>query len=154
MQITTLPVYSKLADAAEVQATFKRELPVQLSQHQLETYRALMSPDVDVVINTAMTGDGKSLAGQLPLLMNKYNTLALFPTNELAQDQLRSSEITLPQWGNVIRDVTQVSGPILDDLLDAAEHLSRGDVLLRELKNHALVLSNPDMLHAITQFFY
>ena len=39
MQITTLPVYSKLADADEVATTFgKRVLPVQLSQHQLETY--------------------------------------------------------------------------------------------------------------------
>jgi CRISPR-associated endonuclease/helicase Cas3 len=90
MQIATLPVYSKLADAADVRATFgDRQLPVQLSQHQLETYRALMRDDIDVVINTAMTGDGKSLAGLLPLLANNRNILALFPTNELAQDQLR-----------------------------------------------------------------
>jgi CRISPR-associated endonuclease/helicase Cas3 len=143
MRITTLPVYSKLADPADVQATFGCELPVQLSQHQFETYRALINPNIDVVINTAMTGDGKSLAGQLPMLANQHNVLALFPTNELAQDQLRSSEATLPKWGGDLRDVVQVSGPILDDLLDAVEHLSRGDVLLRELKSHALVLSNP-----------
>ncbi|MDQ2996950.1 MAG: type I-D CRISPR-associated helicase Cas3', partial [Chloroflexota bacterium] len=111
-------------------------------------------PEVDVVINTAMTGDGKSLAGLLPLLVCKRNILALFPTNELAQDQLRSGEGTLPQWGGDVRDITQISGPILDDLLDAVEHLSRGDVLLRELQNHGFVLSNPDLLHAITQFFY
>lgn len=165
MQITTLPVYSKLADEAELQTEqplwdrlqqIERRTgkPFALSQHQLATYRALIDPDVDVVINTAMTGDGKSLAGQLPLLTHAYNTLALFPTNELAQDQLRSSQLTLPHWGGDVRDVAQISGPILDDLLDAVEQLSRGDVLLRELKQHALVLSNPDMLHAITQFCY
>jgi CRISPR-associated endonuclease/helicase Cas3 len=155
MQITTLPVYSKLADADDVHTTFgERQLPVQLSQHQLETYRALTCDDVDVAINTAMTGDGKSLAGLLPLLANHRNILALFPTNELAQDQLRSGEVTFPKWGGDARDVTQISGPILDDLLDGVEHLSRGDVLLRELHNHGFVLSNPDMLHAITQFFY
>jgi hypothetical protein len=55
MQITTLPVYSKLAAPNKVQATFGRELPVQLSRHQLETYQELVSDDIDVVINTAMT---------------------------------------------------------------------------------------------------
>lgn len=155
MQITTLPVYSKLANESDVRRVFgDRVLPVQLSQHQLATYEALLNPDVDVVINTAMTGDGKSLAGQLSLLAGKHNILALFPTNELAQDQLRSSELLLPQWGGEVRDVTQISGAILDDLLDSVEHLSRGDVLLRELRNHTLVLSNPDLLHAITQFAY
>lgn len=156
MRITTLPVYSKLADPQTIPCEVAKHVPagVQLSQHQIETYRALMSSDVDVVINTAMTGDGKSLAGLLPLLVHKRNMLALFPTNELAQDQFRSSEVILPKWKGEARDITQISGPILDDLFDAVEHLSRGEVLLRELKNHALVLSNPDMLHAITQFFY
>lgn len=156
MQITTLPVYSKLADATTLPPEIVKRLPEgwQLSQHQLETYQALIDSNIDVVINTAMTGDGKSLAGQLPLLVGTNTTLALFPTNELAQDQFRSSEEMLPGWGSSTQDVTQVSGPILDDLVDAVEHLTRGDVLLRELKNYPLVLSNPDMLHAITQFFY
>ena len=155
MHITTLPVHSKLANAADIRKVFgDRELPLSLSQHQLATYQALCNPDIDVVINTAMTGDGKSLAGLLPLLSAHKNILALYPTNELAQDQLRSSELTLPDWGRSSRDVGQISGPILDELLEAAEHLSRGDVLLREMHTHSLVLSNPDLLHAITQFFY
>ena len=88
MQITTLPVYSKLADHAEVLATFDHELLVQLSQHQLETYRALRNPDIDVVINTAMTGDGKSLAAYLPALLDsERGTFGMYPTNELARDQ-------------------------------------------------------------------
>ncbi|MFM6220405.1 MAG: hypothetical protein ACKPDM_08550, partial [Dolichospermum sp.] len=33
-----------------------------LSWHQLETLKALQDPNIDVVFNTAMTGDGKSLA--------------------------------------------------------------------------------------------
>ena len=58
MQITTLPVFSKLADESLMRATFgDRALPVRLSQHQIETYRALIDTNVDVVINTAMTGD-------------------------------------------------------------------------------------------------
>ncbi|WP_165360765.1 hypothetical protein [Candidatus Chloroploca sp. Khr17] len=48
MQITTLPVHSKLADPTEVAAETKlaERLPPdwKLSQHQLETYRALGDP--------------------------------------------------------------------------------------------------------------
>ena len=61
MQITTLPVYSKLADEATIPAEVAQRLPKgwQLSQHQLETYRALIDTNVDVVINTAMTKGGR-----------------------------------------------------------------------------------------------
>ena len=156
MQITTLPVYSRLADQAEVEAAFGRALPVQLSQHQLETYRALRDPTVDVVINTAMTGDGKSLAGMLPLLTDPQHTgtLALFPTNELIRDQLRSASDTLPRWGMQANRAGVLYGARLDALFADAEQLSRPEVLLRELNNHPLMLSNPDMLHAILQFHY
>ena len=103
MQLTTLPVYSKLADPTNLPAEITSRLPKDwhLSQHQLETYTALCSADVDVVINTAMTGDGKSLAGLLPLITHwsEAPTLALYPTNELIQDQYRSIEDLFPQWG-------------------------------------------------------
>jgi CRISPR-associated endonuclease/helicase Cas3 len=156
MQITTLPVYSRLADPAEVQATFSRALPVSLSQHQLETYKALNDPNIDVVINTAMTGDGKSLAGQLPLLVNwsEVPTLALYPTNELIQDQHRSIEDLFPKWGRSPDRAAMIYGAQLDDLEAAAETLKRPDVLQRELKNRKMLLSNPDIFHAILQFQY
>lgn len=35
-----------------------------------------------------------------------------------------------------------------------AEQLIRPEVLMRELNNHPLMLSNPDMLHANLQFHY
>lgn len=56
MQITTLPVYSKLADETAIPLEIAQRLPKgwRLSQHQLETFRALIDPNVDVVINTAV----------------------------------------------------------------------------------------------------
>ncbi len=73
MQITTLPVYSKLAEEAAIPPEIAKCLPEgrRLSQHQLKTYEALIDTNVDVVINTAMTGDGKGLAGLLPLLVRQ-----------------------------------------------------------------------------------
>ncbi|MFM6371017.1 MAG: type I-D CRISPR-associated helicase Cas3', partial [Dolichospermum sp.] len=58
-----------------------------LSWHQLETLKALQDPNIDVVFNTAMTGDGKSLAAYLQAMTNNISTLAMYPTNELARDQ-------------------------------------------------------------------
>jgi CRISPR-associated endonuclease/helicase Cas3 len=45
------------------------------------------SNQVDVVFNTAMTGDGKSLAAYLAAMTSRTYTLATYPTNELARDQ-------------------------------------------------------------------
>src|SRR4029450_4727651 len=71
MHVTTLPVYSRLAADQDVSEEIQARIPTGwgLSTHQVETYRALRS-DVDIVFNTAMTGDGKSLAGQLPMLLH------------------------------------------------------------------------------------
>ncbi len=158
MHITTLPVYSKLADPADLPDTLAVKLPSgwRLSMHQLATYQALCDEQVDVVINTAMTGDGKSLAGALPLLVHPAdtNTLALFPTNELIQDQQRSWQHILPEWGMGADRATTLYGARLDDLAAASEHLSRPEELTKLLRNHKLVLSNPDILHAILHFHY
>jgi CRISPR-associated endonuclease/helicase Cas3 len=156
MQITTLPVYSKLADPTTIPDVIARRLPAdrQLSEHQLRTYEALNEPDVAVVINTAMTGDGKSLAGLLPLLVQRRPTLALFPTNELIQDQFAAAETMFDTWNASAGRAATLYGARLDELYADAEQLSRPEVLLRELHNHPLVLSNPDILHAILQFYY
>jgi CRISPR-associated endonuclease/helicase Cas3 len=158
MQITTLPVYSKLADPMTLPEELHRALPAnwQLSQHQVETYAALQGDAYDVILNTAMTGDGKSLAGQLPLLVRPEhnNILALFPTNELIQDQQRSLEPLLPLWRHPTRWVGMMFGAALDTLTAELEALQRPQALLKLLNDHKLVLSNPDILHAILQFHY
>src|SRR5260370_2760293 len=99
MHVTTLPVYSKLAADQDIPEAVRAQTPAdwRLSTHQVETYRALRS-DVDIVFNTAMTGDGKSLAGQLPMLLHNCTTMAMYPTNELIGDQPRQTEQTLHHW--------------------------------------------------------
>jgi CRISPR-associated endonuclease/helicase Cas3 len=79
------PVYS--CPTSDIPKEIKLPKNCKLSWHQVETYKAINNPDVDVVINTAMTGDGKSLAADLAVLFGESVALKMYPTNELARDQ-------------------------------------------------------------------
>lgn len=164
MKIKTLPVYSKLADEKEVQSLgLWEKLPIkpdgsrwQLSQHQVETYRALTEGDADVIFNTAMTGDGKSLAGQLPALAQgglTYPVLAMYPTNELIEDQIVHLKRTIANWKANIYD-RPLNSAELDQMMEEDDYSRRGDALLRVLRNGDFVLSNPDIFHYVMHQFY
>lgn len=156
MKIRTLPVYSKLAD--DVPTELVQRLPDgwQLSQHQVETYRALVDPNgPEVIFNTAMTGDGKSLAGQLPSLVSgwRHSLFAMYPTNELIRDQLRQAEQTWSIW-NQQPSIRPLDSAVLDRILEPKDFSQRGDALLSVLRNSEVVLTNPDIFHYIMQAFY
>src|ERR1700688_2097243 len=77
-----LPVYSELHQ--------DKIGDMQLHKHQVETWEAFQDPEVDVIFNVAMTGDGKSAAGYLPAFENGKHVVAMYPTNELIRDQLQA----------------------------------------------------------------
>ena len=60
------PVYS--CPAAEIASDLVLPDGWSLSWHQAETLKALRDPNVDIVFNTAMTSDGKSLAAYLKVM--------------------------------------------------------------------------------------
>jgi CRISPR-associated endonuclease/helicase Cas3 len=156
MRITTLPVYSKLADEADVRRVFgDRELPVQLSQHQLETYEALIDPHIDVVINTAMTGDGKSLAAYLPSLLDpERGAFGMYPTNELARDQRRQFADYKALFSSTMRD-GDLWGARLGQLVEQNPAFERrAEALKAFLLQHQVVLTNPDIFHLMLNYRY
>lgn len=164
MRIQTLPVYSKLADEAEVRNLgLWDKLPMnedgtrwRLSQHQVETYKALTKSDgIDVIFNTAMTGDGKSLAGQLPSLIQGWRLplFGMYPTNELIRDQLRQAEKTWSFWQQPTLKLA-LDSSTLDRLMESGDFGRRGEALLSTLRNHDVVLTNPDIFHYIMQMYY
>ena len=87
------PVYS--CPASDVPQEVHLPEGWQLAWHQFETLKALRDPNVDVVFNTAMTGDGKSLAAYLDILQGDCHAIALYPTNALAADQENQVQATL-----------------------------------------------------------
>ncbi len=82
--INLKPVYSQTALTPEGLKLPKDWL---LSWHQIATHEALRDRNIDVVFNTAMTGDGKSLAAYLQVLLGDCFAIGFYPTNELARDQ-------------------------------------------------------------------
>jgi CRISPR-associated endonuclease/helicase Cas3 len=139
MRITTLPVYSKLANPRDIPNAIQDRLPdnLRLSEHQLATYHALTG-DADVIFNTAMTGDGKSLAGLLPMLVHEHSTVSMYPTNELIRDQLRQSALSLQRWNRKDIPVDQLDAQQLDVFVTQRAQ-RRAEVLRSFLRNHELV---------------
>ena len=154
MHVTTLPVYSKLAADQDIPEAVRAQIPAgwRLSTHQVETYQALRS-DVDIVFNTAMTGDGKSLAEQLPMLLHNCTTMAMYPTNELIGDQLLQTEETLPRWQQDAIRLVRLDARELDKV-EAEAEIQRAAALLNLYGNHELVLTNPDIFHYVMQQYY
>ncbi|MCZ7574545.1 MAG: type I-D CRISPR-associated helicase Cas3' [Ardenticatenaceae bacterium] len=149
-------VYSKLAALDALAAAGLGSEPRHLSRHQLETYLALTRGNATVVFNTAITGDGKSLAGLLPMLKRQgsdCNVMAMYPTNELIRDQCRAVEAMRVEW-QLNFPIREVNSLTLDRAVSEAPEGTRGDALLRLLQNGDLILSNPDVFHYIMQMFY
>lgn len=127
---------------------------LRLMAHQVQTYRALQEKRADVIINGALTGDGKSLAAALPSLLDDAISLFIYPTNELMRDQNRALDVTLPMWGHSrrTRPVAVINAPALDAMQDKLA-ASRPDAL-EFLLEKDLALTNPDVLHLLMQFIY
>lgn len=157
MHIQMLPAWSKLAKEEDVPPDLTARLPSgwRLYAHQVETYRALTEGTAEVIFNTAMTGDGKSLAGQLPALVDKQGRpfLAMYPTNELIRDQERQLAGAQNAWrANV--DSGIVDGRKLDEIMAPGDYQRRGDALLGVLRNYDAVLTNPDIFYLLMHQFY
>jgi CRISPR-associated endonuclease/helicase Cas3 len=149
------PVHSKLADTDCVQQEILQRLPSdwQISKHQLQTFEALSQPSIEVVFNTAITGDGKSLAAYLPVLCKDCHTFGMYPTIELLRDQARQFEgychsfqrqiTSLPLWSTEITRLAKDHG-----------FKERGEWLVSQFKTHDVILTNPDIFNLVMNYRY
>ncbi len=157
MRITTLPVYSKLADLNDVPPEIAKVLPKdwQISQHQLATYQAMLDPDIDVVINTAMTGDGKSLAAYLPVLLDpNRGAFGMYPTNELARDQWRQLDRYNSDFNSKLSYNDLWGAKLSQILAQHPEFTRRAEALRMQLSANQVLLTNPDIFHLMLNYRY
>jgi len=151
--VSLKPVFS--APAEDVPAELKLPPGWQLSWHQAETLLALRDPEIDVVINTAMTGDGKSLAAFLETMQGDgCYALGLYPTNELGRDQARQvqSYVELFKPENEPR-VNRLNGPELE-IYAETEKLSKAGAIANRSGNSEVLITNPDIFHYLHRGAY
>lgn len=138
MLINLAPLYSRLANSSAIAG---------VSWHQQATWDLLSDPTVDVVINTAVTGDGKSYAafGAYP----DGGVMALYPTNELVRDQQR--QLDRYRTDSSFR-VQRLTGWDLERWARAAKQ-SKSETLL-DLSDADVLLTNPDLFYYLHQGNY
>lgn len=151
-KVVLKPVYS--APASEVPTNVQLPPKWSLVWHQAQTLNALRNPEIDVVINTAMTGDGKSLAAYLRVLCDEENAIALYPTNELARDQNRQVQDYIEKFQpHHDPRVNVLSGAKLE-LYAEEEGLRKADAVASRASNSEVLLTNPDILHYLHRQAY
>src|SRR6266496_1518292 len=149
LKLSILPVYS------EVHPDSKHQIgSVRLLKHQVETLEAFNDPNIDVIFNVAMTGDGKSLAAYLPAFQKQKNIIAMYPTNELVQDQYyalpryeQDLQTRLPRYGTMYSDkITQ--------LMRENDNKVRLEEVRKLLERNSILLTNPDLIHLMLSHQY
>ena len=151
LKLKVKPVYSRKAKVAPIDVC---PAGLEFRQHQVETYRAIQDPDVQVIFNTAMTGDGKSLAAYLPALTEGKSILAMYPTNELIGDQERQVQ----EYCRWFEQGISCNRMIAERLYELREELTdlRGQRTAIELlaQENPILLTNPDIFNLIANFHY
>jgi CRISPR-associated endonuclease/helicase Cas3 len=149
LHIHILPVYSLYHPTERLNG-------MRLLQHQVETLAAFRDPEVDVVINIAMTGDGKSIAGYLPAFQSQDETqvIAMYPTNELIKDQFFALEryhsdlqLRLPRYERMYSDQ-------ITRLMRENDETRRSVEVRNLLMRNGILLTNPDLVHLIRSYQY
>lgn len=143
-KITLKPIYSETIPTPN---GVKLPKNWSLSWHQAATLEALRTADIDVVFNTAMTGDGKSLAAYLEVLQGELCAIGLYPTNELARDQeiqIRSyvEEFQFPEQPRIAR----LSSADLETYAEN-EGLRKKAAIATLAGQREVLLTNPDIFH-------
>lgn len=125
-----------------------------LAWHQVETFKALNNPEIDVVFNTAMTGDGKSLAAYLKSFQEYYCALGLYPTNALAGDQENQLLDNIEKFEPSHRPrVNRLSSAELE-IYAETEGLKKAEAIATRTTQSEVVVTNPDIFHYIYRGAY
>ncbi len=134
--------------------------PWKIAAHQAATVKALRHGTAPIIINEAMTGDGKTLAGRMPLFNDRQRSFVMYPTNELAHDQVQSFNELMdrwnpPAWGTRrprerLINAREINAFSFGDGIDS----SRMDELEAMMRQRDYILTNPDIFHLIMNFAY
>lgn len=146
LTLSILPVYSE--ESKQFAGSMR------LLKHQVTTLEAFHDENIDVIFNTAMTGDGKSLAAYLPAFQDGKSVIAMYPTNELILDQYGS----MPRYAERLQKKLLPYGTMYSEritqLARERDIRVRLEAVRTLLKRHPLLLTNPDLIHLMMSHQY
>ncbi|WP_414754687.1 type I-D CRISPR-associated helicase Cas3' [Anabaena sp. CCY 9910] len=125
---------------------------IQLVTHQQEVWESIKN--YQVVFDTALTGDGKTLAALIPAFNERGLGKALFnyPTNELIRDQGKQIE----KWKNEFNldlQIGELTGAKLASYM-SADGFNKIETLKNVAEGNNLIATNPDIFTLIHRFYY
>jgi CRISPR-associated endonuclease/helicase Cas3 len=149
LDVRISPVYSAYHPTARLNG-------MRLLQHQVETLEAFRDPEIDVVINTAMTGDGKSLAAYLSIFQGQedLHVIAMYPTNELIRDQLYALERYQRDLQLRLSRYDMMYSERITRLMRDHGEAKRLEEVRKLLVRNGILLTNPDLVHLIMSYQY
>ena len=151
-RVTLRPIYS--CPASETPKDVKLPDGWSLSWHQVATLEAIRDLNIDVIFNTAMTGDGKSLAAYLETLLTDFLAIGLYPTNELARDQETQIQEYIEKFQPDIKPrVVRLSGQELE-IYAENEGLKKAAAIATRTGQAEILLTNPDIFHYLYRGAY
>jgi CRISPR-associated endonuclease/helicase Cas3 len=156
LRLRLAPVYS---EQAEPDPALPLPPDLVLARHQMAVLDAYRDPEIDVIFDTAMTGDGKTLAAYLPLLLGgrdgyaRRRVIATYPTNELLRDQRKGVEANAARFGRTL-DLKEMYGAEITRLQQQRDDLTRADMVRQLLGDSTALLTNPDLFHLLMSYHY
>lgn len=128
--------------------------------HQVELRRLFRERDEFVAVNDSPTGGGKTSSWLAPVLEEQLDTVAVYPTNALVQDQSDSIRESAEEQTDHDVAVLSVTADTLREKRDEYDADSNGRVLRDWLRaasrwnDQLLVLTNPDILVMMRRDLY
>ncbi|MTF38315.1 type I-D CRISPR-associated helicase Cas3' [Cyanobacterium aponinum] len=127
---------------------------IQLVTHQAEVWEAIKDKNISIIFDTALTGDGKTLAALLPALYERKTLdkgLFAYPTNELIRDQVKQ----VNKWSETFNFNPYIGELNSQNLANAVEEEKFKKIeTLRNFTRYDLILTNPDIFTLINHFYY
>ncbi|MBE9107416.1 type I-D CRISPR-associated helicase Cas3', partial [Nostoc cf. edaphicum LEGE 07299] len=127
---------------------------IQLVTHQQEVWDAIKN--YQVVFDTALTGDGKTLAALLPAFYERElglgQSLFNYPTNELIRDQAKQ----IGKWKNEFNidlQIGELTGAKLASYI-SAEGFNKLETFRKFANDNKIVATNPDIFTLIHRLYY
>ena len=157
LRLNLAPVYSEYADP---DPSLNLPAGLRLARHQAAVLAAYRDPAIRVIFDTAMTGDGKTLAAYLPLLLyseergRKQPVIATYPTNELLRDQSKGVAAKAAEFGQTFKPKELFGAEITRLRAEQPDIRSRAELVSQLLGDSSALLTNPDLFHLLMSYHY